>query len=99
MKTVNFCTAERTQLPESWFSEQCRQCMVRWENPRFQRKSHGLRKSAGASYGQDIMEPNENGKQNNGIFYRKAGPMHGDVYGLRFSHTYRNGDFEYECTQ
>jgi len=46
--------------------------MESWENARFQAKSHGMGKSEGATYGQDITPAILNGFGDKEIFHHTA---------------------------
>ena len=68
MRIEKYLTVGRNHFAKPCFSNQRTGCMELWENARFQAKSHGMGKSEGATYGQDITPAILNGFGDKGIF-------------------------------
>ena len=83
VKFVNYLTVGRNLFTKSRFSEQESRYTERFENTRFQAKSHGTEKSVGVTYGQDIIPAILNGFYHSRVFYQTAKQLCQRVYPLR----------------
>lgn len=83
VKSAKNLTDDRNGFTESRFSEQESSCTERFENTRFQAKSHGTGKAVGVTCGQDIISAILNGFYHSRIFYQTTKRMRQRTYPLR----------------
>ena len=84
VRIEKYLTVGRNHFAKPCFSNQRTGCIKSWENARFQAKSHGMGKSEGATYGQDITPEILNGFGDKEIFCHTAKRLCQRACQLRF---------------
>lgn len=84
MRIEKYLTVGRNHFPKPCFLKQRTGCIESWGNARFQAKSHGMGKSEGTSYGQDIKPAILNGFGDKEIFHDTAKRLCQRACQLRF---------------
>ena len=80
MKSAKNLTDDKNGFTESRFSEQESRYTEAFENTRFETKSHGIGKTVGVTYEQDITTAILSGFDNNRNFYDTAKRVHWRAY-------------------